>query len=204
MELLKKVTSLEVKRCFVFSNRFTSKKMRKDLLKKNIIKPEKETFSKNIKTVKKEILGMEESALDLIISTEYPKRLKIYNNIQWHVGYVDLSEVGLWYGAGGAPETWTKGTLQDSANIISRELKKNNSKYSRVRAMNVVPEIINFKAIVQKEKYLLPIILPGGINLSIRKRMNKTKGDIDDGCMRSLAFAASGDKKIKAYIGISI
>jgi hypothetical protein len=29
------------------------------------------------------------------------------------------------------------------------------------------------------------------------------KGDIDDGCMRVIAFALSGHEKLKAYIGKS-
>ena len=49
MELLKKVKGIEVKRCFVLSNGFTSKKMKKEIVKKHIIKPEKGTFAKNIK-----------------------------------------------------------------------------------------------------------------------------------------------------------
>jgi hypothetical protein len=112
--------------------------------------------------------------------------------------------VGLWHGGGGLPESWTRGSLKESANKLSHELKKVNSKYSKIRAFKVVPKIINSKSIIQREKYLMPIILPGGANSTSRKGMLKMKGDIDDGCMRSLAFTISGDKKIKAYIGISI
>ncbi|MFZ2188290.1 MAG: hypothetical protein WAV73_01865 [Candidatus Moraniibacteriota bacterium] len=201
MKLLKKVKGLEVKRCFVLSNRFTSKRMRKDALKKQITKPTKETFSKNIAINKRAVLKLKETALDLIISTEYKKRLKAYDSVDWHIGFVDLSEVGLWKGAGGLPKAWTYGSLRDSANEMSHELKKNDSKLSRIRAMKVVLEIINSRTIIKKEKYLLPIILPGGTITTCRKGMRKMKGDIDDGCMRSLAFAINGDKQIRAYIG---
>ena len=38
-----------------------------------------------------------------------------------------------------------------------------------------------------------------------RKRLKrKMKGDIDDGCMRSIALTIKGAKTIKAYIGIPI
>ena len=201
MKLLKKVKSLEVKRCFVISNRFTSKKMRKDALKKHITTPAKETFSKNIAINKDAVLKLEEAALDLIISTEYRKRLKVYDSVDWHIGFVVLSEVGLWKGAGGIPKTWTHGSLSDSAKKMSSELKKIDFRLSRSRARKVVSEIISLRTIIKKEKYLLPIILPGGTISTCRKGMLKMKGDIDDGCMRSLAFAINGDKKIKAYIG---
>ncbi|HCU70649.1 MAG TPA: hypothetical protein DIC35_02745 [Candidatus Moranbacteria bacterium] len=203
MELLKKVMGIEAKRCFVLSNAFTSKKMKKEIIKKHIIKPEKVSFLKDIKLSKERILKLEEADLDLIIATEYKKRLKAYDSLEWHVGYVDVLEVGLWHGAGGVPESWTKGSLADTANKICNELKKDNSRYSRIRAMNVVPEIVNFKSIIKKEKYLMPIILSGGTIVNCRRGMKKMKGDIDDGCMRSLAFAVSGDNKIKAYIGIA-
>ena len=52
---------------------------------------------------------------------------------------------------------------------------------------------------IQKEKYLFPVVLPGGT--MGRKGLKKMKGDIDDGCMRSIALAISGKKKIKMYIG---
>jgi len=204
MELFKKVKGIEIKRCYVLSNRFTSKKMRKEALKKNIIRPTKETFLKNLAVNKKAVLKLKEPALDLILSTEYKKRLKAYNSVEWHIGYVDLSEVGLWRGAGGIPEKWTRGSLRDSSDRIAFELKKSKSKYSRIRAMKAVPEIISLKATIKKENCLLPIILPSGTIPNCRKGMRKMKGEIDDGCMRSLALAVSGDNKIKAYIGTSL
>jgi hypothetical protein len=204
MKLFKKVKSIEVKRCFAFSNRFTSKKMRKEALKKHILRPTKETFSRNLAINKRAVLKLKEPALDLIISTEYMKRLKAYNSVEWHIGYVDLSEVGLWRGAGGIPEKWTRGSLRDSSNKMASELKKGKSRYSRIRAMKAVPEIISLKAAIKKENCLLPIILPSGTIPNCRKGMSKMKGDIDDGCMRSLALAVSGDNEIKAYIGTSL
>jgi hypothetical protein len=201
MELLKKVKSLEVKRCYVLAQTFTSKKMRKAELKKQIAKPTRETFSKDLALKKQAVLKWKESQLDSFIATEYKKRLKAYDNMTWHIGYVELSEIGIWKGAGGIPKEWTKGSLQDTAELVALELKKSNSKYLRIRAMKVVPEIVISKATIKKEKYLLPIILPGGTISSCRKGMRKMKGDIDDGCMRSLAFVISGDRKLKAYIG---
>ena len=202
MKLLKKVSRLEVKRCFVLSQRFTSKKMRKDEIKKHIIKPDKLTFSKNLALNKKVVLKMKETELDRIIAAEYKKRLKAYDEVEWFIGYVDLFEAGLWKGAGGIPKAWSAGSLRDSAHMLKLEFGKTGSKYSRIRAMKTVPEIIKFKTVIQKEKYLLPIMLPGGMIPVCRKGMHPMSLDIDDGCMRSLTFAVNGDSRIKAYVGI--
>lgn len=56
--------------------------------------------------------------------------------------------------------------------------------------------------LLQKEKYLLPIIFKGGTGTKGRKRLKRQmKGDIDDGCMRSIALAISGKKILYVYIG---
>ena len=61
----------------------------------------------------------------------------------------------------------------------------------------------NPRSEIQKEKYLLPIIFEGGKGTRGRKRLKRQmKGDIDDGCMRSIALTISGVDRIKAYIGI--
>ncbi len=203
MELLKKVSRLEAKRCFVLSQRFTSKRMRKDAVKKHMIKPSKKTIIANIKAQTEEVMKLGEGQLDHIISTEYKKRLKAYDTVEWYKGVVDVSEVGVWRGAGGAPLSWTRGSVKDTARILFEEINKKNARYSRIRAMRVVPKILEIKNIIKKQKYLLPIILSDGTIKNARKGMKKMKGHIDDGCMRSLAFAGTGDEKITAYIGIA-
>jgi hypothetical protein len=52
---------------------------------------------------------------------------------------------------------------------------------------------------IAREKYLLPIVLPGGT--MGRKGLMKMKGDIDDGCMRAIALAVSGKKRLRVYLG---
>lgn len=204
MKLLKKVKTIEVKRCFVLSQRFTSKNIRRQILKKEIIRPIKGKFKNDLKSAKSSVSMLSENKLDCIISIEDKKRLAAYNNVQWYIGYVDSSEVGLWRGAGKISEGWTRGSLKETAKIFAKELKKERSRCSRTRAMKVIPEIIQSKAIIQKERYLLPIVLPREVRPDSRKGMRKFDLFIDDGCMRSLAFAITGDHTIKAYIGKKI
>jgi len=203
MELLKKVSRLEVKRCFVLSQRFTSKQMHKDAVKKHMIKPSQKAITGNIKTQTVNVMKMSEAQLDQIIATEYKKRLKAYDAVEWYLGAVDVSEVGVWRGAGGLPKSWTRGSVKETAQKLFQEMSKKNFQHSRVRAARVVPKILEVKNIIKKQKYLLPIVLSSGTIKGARKEMKKMKGDIDDGCMRSLAFAGTGDEKIRAYIGIA-
>lgn len=202
MKLIKKVKTIEVKRCFVFSQRFTSKNMRKESVKKEIIKPSKEALLKNLNPVKKKVLKLKESSLDRVIADEYKKRLWAYNQLDWYIGIVNLDEVGIWRKAGGTPESWALGSLEETIVRFKKELENEKSKFKRVRSIKIVPQIIKVKSIIKKEKYLLPILLPTGLIPGPRKGMRKTKFYIDDGTMRVLAFTATGDKKIKAFIGI--
>jgi len=108
MKLIKKVKTIEVKRCFIFSQRFTSKNMRKESIKKERIKPSKEALLKNLTKVKEKVLKLKESSLDMVIVDEYKKRLQAYDKLDWYIGTVDLTEVGIWRRAGGTPESWAK------------------------------------------------------------------------------------------------
>lgn len=202
MKLERRVKTIEVKRCYVISQGFTSKKIRKGETGKHKLKPDGQTFLVDLKKRKQAVLKMDESDLDKIIALEYRKRLQAFGQAEWYLGNFQVGEAGVWKGAGGLPIAWTRKSLQDSADRISKERKKKNSRYALVRAMKTIPEIIAFKKDIQREKYLLPIVLSGGTIASCRKGLRKMRLDIDDGCMRSLAYAVSGDEEIRAYIGI--
>ncbi len=177
--------------------------MRKDAVKKHMIKPSQRALKDNIKTQTARVMKLDEAELDHIIATEYKKRLKAYDAVEWYLGSVDVSEIGVWQGAGGLPKSWTKGSVKETAKKLFEEMNKKNFQHSRVRAARVVPKILEIKNLIKKQKYLLPIVLSSGTIKNARKGMKKMVGDIDDGCMRSLAFAGTGDEKIKAYIGIA-
>lgn len=202
MQLIKEVKSIEPKRAFVFSQIFTSKNMRKKSVKENLVKVNKETFEDDLLIMKKKMQKFSEKKLDKIIGAENKKRLNVYNRIQWYVGVVNVDEIGMWRAAGGIPESWTKRILEETAGRVQRELIKKDSKFKRVRAIKVVPKMIKSKNILKKEEYLNPIILPNEEIPSFHRGMSKADYLLDDGNMRALAFTISGDKKIKAFIGI--
>ena len=201
MILIKKVRSIEVKRCFVLSQRFTSKQMKKKGIKG--YKPSEETIKRNLSKTQKKVCQLSERSLNRIIRTEYKKRAKLYDDLEWYLGEITPSEAKVWKGAGGLYEAWTlRLSLKDTAKKVKSGLNLGHSSIQRRRAMRVIPKIIVLKDLIQKERYLLPIVIPNGSYKKHAGGIRSIPWFIDDGCMRSLAYAVSGDKRIKVYIGI--
>jgi hypothetical protein len=198
MKLLKKVNVLEVKQAFVISDFISSKNDRRKHL--NFI-PEI-IFKRKLNTAKQKVLKLKESSLDKIIKDEYKKRLIAYDNSQWYLGEVKTNEVGVWSKAGGLPLAWTNGSLAETAIKVKAALGK-NPKLLKKRSRYTIPNILKTNVdLLQEDEYLLPIIFKGGTGTKGRRRLKRQmNGDIDDGCMRSIALAISGKKTIKAYIG---
>lgn len=187
MKLLKRTDRLEVKRTFVISD-----------------------YGKThtLKEAEKKFLPYSEEQLDAIIRGKKKdrwtkwreRRIKIYNRLDWHIGTARINELGVWKKAGGLPLEWTRGSLQETALAVRTALQKKPSPL-KYRSRTAIPGILKAnRGQFQKEKYLLPIILPGGT--WARKRLKRMAGEVDDGCMRSVALAVSGKKVIKAYIGV--
>ena len=198
MKIFKKVKTIEVKRCFVISQlirRHTGKKRFLGLISKK-------EFEKKLVIAKKKGLKFSEKQLDEIINNEYAKRLKAYDNSDWYIGEFKPIEVGVWNKAGGLPTKWTSGSLSLTSKYIKDSLDKNLKKITR-RAGRTISHILKTNiSHLKKEKYLFPIVFKGNTGTKGRHRLkNKMKGDIDDGCMRSIALVISGVKIIKAYIG---
>ena len=86
--------------------------------------------------------------------------------------------------------------------VVSR---KHGFKRPHIRAAKAVPGILNTCVdVIQDEKYLLPIVFEGNTGTRGRWRLkSKMKGDIDDGCMRSIALAVAGRTKIHVYFGVA-
>ncbi|MFA5841138.1 MAG: hypothetical protein WC847_02620 [Candidatus Paceibacterota bacterium] len=198
MKIIKPIKGIVVKRAFVVSDFISAKNNRRKYL---TLVPEN-IFLKKLKTAKKNALKLKESQLDRIIMNEYKKRLTAYDNSTWYLGEVKTSEVGVWKKAGGLPLSWTNGSLAETAKKVKHALA-NNPKLIKKRARYSIPNMLKTNIhLLQQEKYLLPIIFKGGTGTKGRKRLKKhMKGDIDDGCMRSIALAIKGKRTLKAYIG---
>lgn len=198
MKLLKKVKTIEVKKVFVVSDLINGKKDGR----KHLNFGSENVFTQKLKNVCRKVAKLKESQLDRIIGNGYKKRLVAYNNSKWYLGKVKTSEVGVWKKAGGLPLIWTKGSLSETAKKVKYALE-HSPKLLKKRARYTIPDILKTNVhLLQKEKYLLPIIFKGGTGTRGRKQLKRQmKGDIDDGCMRSIALAVSGKKILRAYIG---
>ena len=190
--------SIEVKRAFIVSDFISAKKDRRKHL--NFV-PEN-IFKQKLKRAHKKAMRLKESQLDKIIENEYKKRLVAYNNNNWYLGEVKTNEIGVWKRAGDLPLSWTNGSLVETARKVKYAIE-HNPKLLKKRSRYSIPNMLKMNIhLLQKEKYLLPIIFKGGTGTKGRKRLKRQmKGDIDDGCMRSIALAISGKKILYVYIG---
>ncbi len=198
MKILESVNGIEVKRAFVVADLISAKKDRR----KHLTLVPEHVFRRKLKTAKKKALKMPISTLNRIIKNEWAKRLRAYDDYDWYIGTASVDEIGVWKKAGGLPLAWTKGSLAQTAAHVKSALE-HDPKILKKRSRYSIPNILKTNVhILQKEKYLFPIIFKGGTGTRGRKGLKrKMKGDIDDGCMRSVALAISGKKTIRAYIG---
>lgn len=201
MQILKKVPTIEVKRTFVVADHITQRKNlgnNKKYLKD--ISPEE--FDKKLKTAKKVILKLREKDLDKMLSPKYLKRINAYNSSTWYLAKMKPEELGVWRRAGDLPLRWTNKSLAETAEKVTKGFKR-KSKSIKKRPKHAIPSILKIKDhIEQKEKYLYPIVFKTDTGTKGRKRLKtKTLGDIDDGCMRSIALAMSGKKSVTVYFG---
>lgn len=198
IRILHKVSRIEVKRAFVILQ-----KMRLSRKKKKRYLPEltETEFLAKLKQAKRAVNKLTEKQLDTIIADEYQKRADAYNNADWYRATASTGDVGVWRRAGGLPSSWTCCLLKQTAAYVKKGLAQNSTRI-RARSKRAIPRIMKFADIMQKEKYLLPIVFASGTGTRGRAWCRKnTKGDIDDGCMRSIALAVAGRKTLTVYFG---
>jgi len=78
-------------------------------------------------------------------------------------------------------------------------LYRRTNEYNK-RAVKSLPAILEVVDIILSSQLLAPIVVPGG-TWRFTPPCRQMKGDIDDGCMRAIAFAIKGYEKFNAYIG---
>ncbi len=198
IKLIKKVEPIVVKRAFIIGDFVSHQKY----LRKHMGEVMPAEYAKRVAHAKEVILELPEIMLDMILKGEWKRRFDAYNKADWYVAAAPIEDLGVWRKAGGLPLPWTRGSLKDTAESVKHALKHNPKKLT-ARSFTAIPGIIKTSlSVVQKEKYLLPIAFKGGTGTKGRRGLPLMKGDLDDGCMRSVALAVSGKKKIKIYFGI--
>lgn len=202
MKIISKVPVIEVKRTYVIAEHLTQRKNLSNN-KKFLKDLSPSEFDNKLRSAKKEILKLTEKDLDKLISPKWPKRINSYNNSEWVVAEMNPKDLGVWTRAGHLPLRWTNKSLAETAEKVARGFKY-KSKLLKNRPKHSIPSILKIKDhLEQKEKYLYPIVFKTNTGTRGRRRLKeKMKGDIDDGCMRSIAMAMSGKNSITVYFGI--
>lgn len=163
--------------------------------------PSLEKYLKAQSKAHKAVKGLSEKQLDKIIG-KWEKRLRAYNKVEWYTGEFSTNEVGVWKRAGNLPSSWTNNSLAHTAKMVRGAMHTNHKKLKK-RAGRVIPIIMGLKDVIKKDKYSMPIVIERKSSPVNRRWLKKMSWDLDDGNMRSIAFAVSGDKKFKAYVGIT-
>jgi hypothetical protein len=185
-----KVDRIEVKRCFVASEKV------KNLLEKNEV-----DLQTILGEVKNEVLKMSEPELEREIT--WLPRLETYNKLVWYLEKCSIDDLGVWYGAAGLPETWCVGSLRETVHYIRDGEKEITriSKYGRdKRAIEKIPKIVKVADKIVTNRLQIPIVVLGG---TFRRPhpCHRMKWDIDDGNLRAIAFAIKGYETFDAYVG---
>ena len=198
MKKLKRVPAIEAKRTYLIADAIRRSESKKDFLGKI----DASEWQTKLRSAKKKILALPEKKLDAMIAKTYVRRLHAFNSSNWYIGTFTPDEVGVWRRAGNLPLEWTNDSLKETARHVQRAIAT-KSRRLKSRAKSVVPNLLRINVdLIQDEKYLLPIVYEVDTGTKGRRRLKKKmKGDIDDGCMRSIALTINGAKKIKAYLG---
>lgn len=186
---MKKVPTIEVKRCFV-----TAGVMRPPRLGGRYVGTfPQEEFAARLRAAKKKVRAYSKRKLDSVIAAEYKRRLNEYDKTAWYVTKMSLKDLGVWRRAGELPLPWTQGSVVDTARAVRQHMPPE-------APLRVFAKVVGK---TQREKYLLPIVFRHKTGTPTRRGLPRVlKGDVDDGCMRSVALALSGRKKIRVYFGV--
>jgi hypothetical protein len=182
-----RVERIEVKRCFVISEKAKVALKGMDVA----------AFQNGLAQIERGVLSMTEKQLNGLIN--WAPRLAKYNELVWHFEECSIDDIGVWPRAGGLPPDWCLGSVRETEQSIRQGLSGIAS--HKGRALDNIPSIVRVLDVILNSRYLAPIIVPGG---TWRKYpCHQMKGDIDDGCMRAIAFAIKGYEKFNVYVGKS-
>jgi hypothetical protein len=194
-----KVERTEVKKCFVAS----------EIGKDGLRGKERVEFKNALDKIRNEVQAMNEGKLDRLIKD--PRRLRDYDRLLWTFEECSIDHVGVWYGynplgfpegAGGLPAEWCTGSVRETAQKIRenpKEVAQLKANARDKRASQNLFGILERVDLILNNPSFAPIVLPGG---SLRPfPCRKLQGDIDDGCLRAIAFALKGHERFSAYVG---
>ena len=190
-------------------NHYISEILLKELFVNITFKSTKKIENKLINLVNKANHLNERELLKYMYSYGYAVKYDNYINSNWVLKEIDLNDCGVWPLMGGLPESFTNGSVVDTANTIKPYLEDKNKLNHSLSRLLYIENLIPYAEIITKH---IPLnVFTGSIirrnKLMIPKYITDTKDckyDIEDGNHRAVAMALKGKTKIKAFIGTRI
>lgn len=175
---------LEVKQCFVLGNRV-----------KSLGGLSSHEFEECLQRIKRAVVAASEPQLDL----ELAERQSAYEQRSWRYEAISIDETQIYDGAGELPPYMTRGTLRQVADAVARA---NLDRIHDCRAKFAIPGIMAQALLIRSERLLSVIVMP--IGDPFRRKAPNIKWHIDDGSMRGISLAMSGEETLNAFIGTSV
>lgn len=198
VKIIHKVPEREVVRCLLISGTIRDPRRARKYLR-TISRKE---FLSRLRKQRSLILGLSDTKLGALFQKVESYRYAAYHEADWYLADVPIEEMGVWRRAGGLPLSYTNRSLKETAEKVSKAFTNSRATLAG-RSRDAIQGILRTSLdIVRKDPYLYPILFVSGAGTDGRRYLAyKTKFDIDDGCMRSVARAVSGERVIRAYIG---
>jgi hypothetical protein len=176
-----------VKECFVLSDKA------KALANRNTA-----AFQGGLVALKKNVRGMSDRQLDSVLGW----RAQVYDALTWSWGAVSIDEIGVWPGAAGLPCELCLGSVRETAlGILNMGGVEALPVGADNRAKENILGIMKVAEVISKERLLSVIVEVGGKHRETppHKRM---QWDLNDGSVRSVAFALVRIDRLNAFFGI--
>ena len=116
------------------------------------------------------------------------ERANLYRKLNWTVGDIPLEDLGVWDRAQGLPHDYCTGSVVETAKKLAEAPAGPVDKVMLLSSLPLDPTLDTI------------IVVDGSLRRG-RENCEETKYTIDDGCMRALAYAIRGQRKIRAHIG---
>jgi len=181
------VSILEVKRCFVLSDKV-----------KGCAGRDQSRFRHCVDEQKVLVGQMSEQQLDHDLPAVGPRsRVDDYNQRSWIHDTVSVDATQIFAGAGELPVHLTLGTVRQVAAKIARNL----ANIPPCRGKSAIPGIISMAPVITSERLLSVIALP--TNDPYPPQNPSIRWHLDDGSMRAIGLAMARNDTLSAYIGAS-
>jgi len=178
-----------VKECFVLSDKA-----------KSLANLDPPKFELELGSLIAQVKKLNDIDLDAFLASR--SRAGHFDRYSWTLGEISTEEAGVWFTAGGLPDSVCFGSVWETA-VLIRNMGGPEclpTPYQDHRAKDNLSGIIRMASIFPRERLLSIIAEPGGTHRNPPcKRM---RWDLCDGSLRALGQALAGVKNVNAFIRV--